>query len=80
VTRIDVVATVASVGPYVFQTSAAGNRSRSWDATSGASVSPQNRNRSSRGSMPWLNVGSTRHICANDGVDTHAVNREAASS
>src|SRR5207247_1746605 len=67
---MEVVATVASVGPYMFQTCACGKRASSWAAVCGASVSPQKRNRRTRGSISSANLSSTRHICANDGVET----------
>ena len=41
-----------------------------------ASVSPQKRNRRTRGSIASANFFSTRHICANDGVETHVVTPE----
>src|SRR5882724_1671307 len=69
--RMDVVATVASVGPYMFQTSAIGNRFNSCAAVCDGSVSPQKRKRRTRGSIASENLSSTRHICANDGVETH---------
>src|SRR5205823_8762574 len=78
--RIDVVATVASVGPYVFQTSARGNRFNSYAAVCGASVSPQKRKRCTRGSIASENLSSTRHICAKEGVETHVVTPELASA
>ncbi len=73
VTRTLVTATVASVGPYVFQTSAAGNRSRSCRAAPGRNVSPQNKNFRIPGNRPASNVFSSRHTCANDGVETQTV-------
>src|SRR5262245_66643686 len=77
--RIDVVATVVSVGPYVFHTSAPGKRSRSRTATSGGSASPQKRNRRTAGSIPAAKLRSARHMAANDGVDTHVVTADARS-
>src|SRR5436309_13968139 len=68
--RIDVVATVASVGPYVFQTSARGNRFNSCAAVCGASVSPQKRKRRTRGIIVCENRSSTRHICAKEVHET----------
>ena len=78
--RIDVVATVASVGPYMFQTCARGKRPSSSAAVCGASVSPQNKNRRARGSIASVNFCSTRHIRAKDGVEIHVVTPEFASA
>src|SRR5258708_5004059 len=77
--RTEVVATVVSVGPYMFQTSAPGNRSSKRRAVSGKRISPQKRKRRTRWSSARLNVRSTRHISANDGVETHVVTLEFAS-
>src|SRR5436309_1508621 len=74
--RTEVVATVASVGPYMFHTWARGKRSSKRAAVCAASVSPQKRKRRMRGSIPSENFSSTRHICANDGVETHVVEPE----
>ena len=77
--RTAVTATVVSVGPYRFQTSAPGKRARRSRATAGSSVSPQKRKRRSAGSMGRAKPGSARQKRANEGVDTHVV-RGAPSS
>src|SRR5689334_20094605 len=77
---MDVVATVASVGPYVFQTSALGKRSNNVDAISGASVSPQNQNLRTCGSMPSLKLESIRHNLAKEGVETQTVISDRANA
>src|SRR5207249_6572637 len=78
--RTEVVATVASVGPYMFHTWARGKRSSKRAAVCAASVSPQKRKRRMRGSIPSENFSSTRHICENDGVETHDVEPEFPSA
>src|SRR5689334_285557 len=78
--RTDVVATVASVGPKKFHTCARGQRFSSSSAVRGDRVSPQKRNRRTRGNIASVKLSSSRHICANDGVDTHVVTQESASA
>ncbi|MNI62068.1 hypothetical protein D3C73_1173700 [compost metagenome] len=51
VTSIQVVATVASVGPYVFRMTASGKRWRSFLAKAAGSGSPQNRKVRSAGKV-----------------------------
>src|SRR5688572_21777728 len=77
---MDVVATVASVGPYVFQTSAFGKRLSKLATTSGASVSPQNQNLRIWGSIVSENPGSIRHMRAKEGVDTQIETLDFASA
>ena len=73
VNGIQVTITVDSVGPYVFTTSARGNRSINFSTVVLNNFSPQNTNCSNSGSNSWLKLGSTKHISAKDGVEIHTV-------
>ena len=73
VTWTEVATTVASVGPYMFQTSAPGNLASNWRAISGARVSPAKRKRRTSGSIRRSNRGSARQIRAKEGVETQTV-------
>src|SRR3990172_506475 len=69
----DVVATVASVGPYAFHNSVLGKRLSRSTQISGASASPASQKRRSVGIMLSPKDGSIKHRRAKDGVETHIV-------
>src|SRR5215472_8486369 len=78
--RMEVVAIVVSVGPYKFQISAFGNRSSKRRTVARRRISPQKRKRRTRFNQALLKVGSTRHISANEGVETQVVMSESANA